>query len=205
MSILDKTYKSRKTILEMMKDRGYNIEKYENFSIHEIEVMVTSHSKSNKDISPIDILLDDTLVKYIFTHKIRISNLTTLADYFIEDGSYKNVIFIVKDKINIDAPIEEYFTNVFTTTGIFIQYFYLDSLTFNITKHSIVPQHYILSDSESSDLIKSLHLTSKNKLPKITKSDPVSKYYGLHVGQICRITRPSETTGITYYYRICIS
>lgn len=205
MSILDKTYKSRKTVLEMMKDRGYNIEKYENFSIHEIETMVTNHQKSNKEISPIDIQLDDTLIKYVFTHKIRISNLTMLTDYFIEEGNYKKIIFIVKDKINIESPIEEHFTNIFNTTGIFIQYFYLDSLTFNITKHSIVPHHSILSDNESEELVNSLHITSKDKLPKITKSDPVAKYYGLNIGQIVRITRPSETTGITYYYRICIS
>ena len=82
MSILDKTYKSRETIIEMMKDRGNNIKKYENCSIHEIEVMVTNHQKSNKEISPIDIILEDTLIKYIFTHKIRISNLKRDQNYY---------------------------------------------------------------------------------------------------------------------------
>ena len=40
---------------------------------------------------------------------------------------------------------------------------------------------------------------------KIHKSDPISKYYNAQVGDIFRITRPSENSGLTNTYRLVIN
>lgn len=204
MSLLDKVYKSRKTIIEMMEDRGNNMEKYKQYSIHEIELMISSLPKSNKDLSPIDITLENVMIKYIFTPKIRITHLTTLANHFIEN--YKEgdtIIFIIRDKITSEESIEEFFDTIYLNHKIFIQYFYLDTLTFNVTHHNLVPKHTILTEGEAETLVKSLYITNRNKLPKIKKTDPISKYYGIKPGEIFRILRPSETSGTSYYYRLC--
>jgi DNA-directed RNA polymerase I, II, and III subunit RPABC1 len=41
-------------------------------------------------------------------------------------------------------------------------------------------------------------------LPKILGSDPVSKYFGARKGQVFKITRNSESSGKTVYYRVVV-
>ena len=204
MSLLDKIYKSRQTVIELMEDRGVNMEKYKDFTINEVELMVSNMPKKNEDISPVDITLENGIIKYFLTPKIRVTNLMTQTDKIIEDyNEGDTVIFIIRDKITSEDSIEEFFRNIYNTRKIFVQYFHLDTLTFNVTKHSMVPKHEILSKEETDELIKSLYITDIKKLPKINASDPISKYYGIKVGEVFRITRPSETSGISYYYRLC--
>lgn len=204
MSLLDKIYKSRQTVIELMEDRGVNMDKYKDFTINEVELMVSNMPKKNEDISPVDITLENGIIKYFLTPKIRVTNLMTQTDKIIEDyNEGDTVIFIIREKITSEDSIEEFFRNIYNTRKIFVQYFHLDTLTFNVTKHSMVPKHEILSKEETDELIKSLYITDIKKLPKINASDPISKYYGIQVGEVFRITRPSETSGISYYYRLC--
>ena len=204
MSLLDKIYKSRKTVIDLMEDRGVDMDKFKEYTINEVELMVTNMSKANKDISPVDMTLENGIIKYILTPKIRVTNLMSLTDQITDE--YKEgdtVIFILRDKITSEESIEEFFHNIYLSKKIFVQYFHLDTLTFNVTKHSLVPRHEILTKDESEQLVKSLHIMHIKKLPKISSSDPIAKYYGLKRGQVFRITRPSETSGISYYYRLC--
>lgn len=203
MSLLDKIYKSRKTVIELMEDRGVNMDKFKEYTINEVELMVSNMPKANKDISPVDITLDKGIIKYILTPKIRVTNLMSLTNQILEDYSEGDtIIFIIRDKITSEDSIDEFFRNIYIKEKIFVQFFHLDTLTFNVTNHSLVPRHEILSKEETNELIKSLYITDIKKLPKINASDPISKYYGIKRGEVFRITRPSETSGISYYYRV---
>jgi len=204
MSLLEKIYKSRKTVIEMMEDRGVDMDKFKQYSINEVELMINNIPKANKDISPIDISVGNYLIKYILTPKIRVTNLITLTNNFIENiNEGDTIIFIIRDRITSEENIEEFFDSIYLNNKIFVQYFYLDTLTFNVTHHSMVPAHKILSKEETNNLVKSLYITGISKLPKINKTDPISKYYGIKKGEVFRITRPSETVGVYYYYRLC--
>lgn len=209
MSLLEKLFKSRKIILEMIKSRGYNTEPFNNYSLNEIELMFSNHPKNNKEISPLDILTsnnDDNKiqVKYILTPKIRISNIQTLIDTIIENlQKNDSLILITRDKITSDLALEEILNKIYKEKQIFIQYFYIDTLTFSVIEHEFIPEHYILSDEEKTTFIENLNITSLDKLPKIKKTDPVAKYHGMKLNDICRISRKSETSGIYYYYRLC--
>ena len=45
MSLLEKIFKSREHILEMLEERKINVDNYKNYSINEIEIMFNNHPK----------------------------------------------------------------------------------------------------------------------------------------------------------------
>ena len=55
MSLTNKLYKSRSVILDMLEIRGYQGEKYQNYTINEIDIMNrNTPAKAVSDISPLD-------------------------------------------------------------------------------------------------------------------------------------------------------
>ena len=85
-----------------------------------------------------------------------------------------------------------------------IQVFQVSELMFNITKHHLVPKHEVLGEEEIKDVMERYSLKSIHQLPLIMKSDPVARYLGLRVGQVVRVTRPSQTAGEYVLYRCCV-
>ena len=210
MSFSNKLYTSRSIILELLRDRGYDTTKYDNFTSEEIDIMFKTMSTKSKEISTLDIKLNDEndknlLVKYVLSPKIRVSNIIGLTETFIEENLEEGdtFIMIIRDKLTTDESLEEYFKKIYETKNIFCQYFWINMLTFNLTQHEMVPKHEILNEDEKTELIKKLQINDILKLPFIKQTEPVAKYYGMKEGDICKITRKSETAGNYVSYRLC--
>jgi len=213
MSFLNKLTASRKTIIEMMDLRGYQTDKYNNYSSKELDIMLKNMDKKlNYNNMPLDLIFDhntDTdkqcVLKYIIT-RVRVSNLKTLITELIEYElvkPYDDIIFIVKDKINNLEPFYNLFNSFLETNKIFIQIFSIDNLIRNITNHELVPKMRIVSEKEKEDIKKKYNIENNSNLPLILKSDPAAMFYGIKSGDFVEITRTSETSGIYIAYRYC--
>lgn len=58
----------------------------------------------------------------------------------------------------------------------------------NITRHSLVPEHMLLTAEEKIQMLK-IYKIKITQIPKISRNDPVAVYYGFEVGSVIRITR----------------
>lgn len=80
-----------------------------------------------------------------------------------------------------------------------VEYFILDELQINITKHKYVPKHEKLSKEEKEKLLE-IYNVEPTKFPLIQNTDPVSKYYKFEPGDMIRIRR--NNVEISYRYVI---
>lgn len=207
-------YQSRKVLLELMKKQGYNIEEYESFSISEISAMLNSKQ--------LDMFLEKTDSETFTTSSDRIyicysqyPRLTpndienTINDLYKTIGDYPSkltekdtLLFVIKDDPN-DTMVE-LLKHIWETTGIFIVVQSIKRLQFNILNHTLVPNHRILSSTETSNIMKKYNIDNINQLPEISRFDPVSIAIGIKPNEVCEILRPSKTSIIGYYYRVCV-
>lgn len=190
-------YKVRQTILEMIFDRGYNVPLSENISFEDFSL---KYNNKNMDI----FINDEIKNKKIYVHfhneiknyskndlKIIVQKLITQY----EDANI-NLILLLKEKENSTVS-KELTKDVYKNVEIFLK----KNMIFNITKHEYVAKHILLTKEEEKELLDKYN-TTKGKLPKLSKNDPVAKYYGMKLDQICKIIRKSPEVGEYPYYRL---
>ena len=199
-----KIYKSRNTILELLRMRDYNTSDYLEFSINEIDAMYSNNQ--------LDMLLtkengEKVYVKYYLNSKnIRKENLDTLVEdlFEIENVLTKNdtLIVIVNDEPN--DTIVERMRYLYDHDGVFIVMHNIERLQFNLLNHVLVPYTQILENAQVEELKKEYSLKSLTQLPEISRFDPHALAVCLRPGQVCKLQRKSSTALNYYYYRVCL-
>ena len=81
-----------------------------------------------------------------------------------------------------------------------------DNIAFNVLKHDLVPEHHLLSEEETQEVLSKLRITC-DQLPKIRKSDAgvkvLENIFGpIEEGRIIKIIRKSETAEEFVAYRL---
>jgi len=202
--IISKIYRSRNILLNILKDkRGFDVSDYTDFSINEIMAMW-----KNKQM---DMLLENPtsgrkiFIKYHLDTKIKSNYIYEYVDdlFDVETILSKEdeLIIITKDKINdgLRALIQQIYINDHK----FINIYNLNNYLFNILKHSLVPEHNMLSDADKARIVKKYYITNDKQFPEISRFDPVAQAIGLRPGQLVEIIRSSPTAITTKYYRLC--
>lgn len=196
-------YKSRKTILDLLKKQEYNISDYDNFSVNEVHAMFV-----NKQL---DILLSTKdgkkcYVKYHLGKTLRRENINDYIDdlYHLENVLEKNDTLIIIAKMEPNTTLINILNQIWEQDGIFIILFNIDRLLYNILDHDLVPQHTILNEEQINEMKKRYNINDITQLPQISRYDPVSLAIGLRPNEICKIDRQSKTAITTEYFRICI-
>jgi len=226
--LVQDVYNSRKHLLEMLEDRGYNVEHLKNYTLEEMSIMLIEQIAGKfttlSDIGPLDIFLEKKVtiknapvveklyVKYNLENKFKGTANTKkqIAEIYENHLTTKDTLIFINInrllmKVAAKEKTDEDFVNdLYTTKNYFIQLFGLENFLFNISHHQFVPKHRILSQTETKELLEKYSCNIKN-LPTIKRDDPMAKYIGLRIKQICEIKRENITSGVTTHYRLCVS
>jgi hypothetical protein len=130
---------------DMLKnDRGDNIDEFEE---HEVEVEREDFFNDNRTI---DFHTDNTAIIFALTKNLRTYIIDMLKKYknsmesFIKDYNGKYNIIIVFNNDILTSPTIALLSNIDKSlqkkNGI-LQYFHINELLFNPTKHELVPKH----------------------------------------------------------------
>jgi len=209
-SIISSIYISRKNILDLMEKQDYNVIDYKNFSINEVNTMFQNNQ--------LDMLLEKNIedektkrknkiyIKYYLGKVLRPANIQEIIDdlFYLEEILTKDdtLFMVAKDEMNETLTNE--LIHLFEKDGIFIVVQSIKGLQFNILEHILVPQHRVLNDKETTDVMTKYNIKNKTEFPDISRFDPVAQVIGLRPGKVCEITRISKTAITTLYYRVCI-
>lgn len=212
----DMLVKTRNVVLEMIEMRGYDVSDYSNFNLKDIENMIQNLGKKpNKtDPTPLDMKCKHKTknhsihILYNFNSKLKIQNIETILNNMIEEKTIEEsdkIIILSKDTISNEHVFDSQLDALYKKKGnkYFTQVFTIAKLILNIMKHELVPEHKIISEEKKRSMLKQFDISNFSQLPIILKTDPVAKFLGMQRGDVCEITKPSETAGEYVYYRYC--
>jgi DNA-directed RNA polymerase I, II, and III subunit RPABC1 len=201
--LLPKLFRVTKTLNKMMEDRGYTVEESQK------ELSFQDWLAKNNNRTTLNGLFykkggdnQDNIARLYFEYiegiKISANDIGIFFSNMKEAKADSGIIIIsgiltsqAKQKIgDINFELQ-------------VECFNIADLMVNITEHSYVPKHYVLSDEEKSMLLKRYKIKD-SQLPKILATDPVARYLGLRRGNVVKIRRDSETAGKYDTYRVTI-
>ena len=209
-SIISSMYKSRKTVLDLMKKQGYNTEEYENFSITEVNAMYTNNQLDmlleKKEENPETKRKAKIYISYYMGKTLRPSNIQEMIDdlFTLEETLTKQDTLMVIIKDDMNDTMTSLLKHIWEQEEILIVIQSIRRLQFNILENILVPDHRILTTAEVDVVKKRYNITNYTQFPDISRFDPVAQIIGIRPGQICEITRSSKTAIQGKYYRICI-
>lgn len=202
-SEIQKIFKSRQVILDLLYKQGYDTGKYTGSSITEVSSMYITKQ--------MDMLLEKTDKKtYVKYHLDKTLRPTNLYDYIEDLINLDNIlkktddlVIIIKDEPN--DSLKKTLANFWQQDGVFINVINIKRLQFNILNHELVPPHKVLSTEEADAVKKLYNIMDDSQIPDISRFSPVSQVIGIRPGQMCEIIRPSKTAIKSKFYRICSS
>jgi len=198
-------YKSRNTILDLLKTQNYDTTDYAEFSINEIDVMF-ANSQLDMLIKHADGIRSAYIKYYLTAKQLRPTNLDEMIEdlYTIEGILTKADTFIIVVNDEPNDTIIEKIKYLYEHDGIFIVMHNISRLQYNILKHQYVPHMRVLSKEEENQVKIKYNLTDSAKFPEISRFDPQALVMNVRPGDVCHFKRVSHTALFTDYYRVCV-
>lgn len=203
---INKLYTARKVLVEILEKQGFNVQDAKNFSHHDIHIMAKN--------SQLDLFLTNpennqkVYVKYYILKELRPQNIHDIIDeiFILEELLKKEgdqLLVITKTSMNDTMKFE--LEKIWSNNRLYLNIMSLHELQFNVLKHAMVPNHIKLNDTEKQEFLEKYHIFKEDRIPEISRFDPVAKAIGLKPGEVCKIIRPSRTSIEGVYYRICVN
>ncbi|KAL9237923.1 hypothetical protein vseg_012416 [Gypsophila vaccaria] len=192
---------ARKTVLEMLKDRGYAVPTSEvdltlpqfrdlygpRPDVERLRVTTALVSDPSKKI----------LVIFCGQQLVKVSTIRSIGAQIVNKESLSGMILIVENRLTAPALKS---LDVFQMK---VETFQITDLLVNITKHVLKPRHRVLTAKEKEELLKKYNLEEK-QLPRMSVKDAIARYYGLEKGQVVKVMYTGEITQSHVTYR-CVS
>ena len=215
----EQLYLARKTVIEMLEDRGYNNNLVKNHAFSIFNKMYDNFSNYSGvfDLNCSNENGQKTIVKFLKTINQKKESGIGIMDNSDATAAKKEILelleftrdsFFLQKRDTVifiicyGESLHEMHTNL-EMKDEDLQIFHQSRLITNISHHNLVPKHEIISDKDKEYLKKKFKLQSLEKLPHIATSDPMAKYLNMRHGDICRIYRASKNAGLHICYRYC--
>jgi DNA-directed RNA polymerase subunit H (RpoH/RPB5) len=208
---IDQIIRSRPTIVEILKDRGYNVSAYEHVNPEDILTLATTSSQLLKIVAtkPDTEPTDRIIVLYWVESSYRLRVEPETNNLWKEDNpdhynpETDTIIILLAEPFHPVFDIQS--AKQWTLHKHRVSFFNMKNLISNPLKHVMQPEFRKLTEQEAQDLQLKLKLKSRKNLPMIIYHvDMVARVMGLLPGEILHIQRPSETCGLTEGYRVCV-
>jgi len=210
--VYDVLFRSRKTLLNILAEKGYDISQYEKFGPWEIETMISNEKKNSLgmtltkkegDEKCIVIYrlnkLKQSITKFIQTHFI-----DEESDEYIPDSQNAEIIIMLLETVN-NPVFHDAALSIYQKHKIRISFFQAHSLVNNPKDHILVPPHTLVAKEDIPELKKKLNIQSVSNLPFIRfHQDIQARLLGAVPGDVIKVTRPSPSAGLEFVYRVCV-
>ncbi|KAI3472257.1 hypothetical protein Pfo_029745 [Paulownia fortunei] len=191
-------YLARRTMLEMLKDRGFAVPSCE------IEVSLQEFRNKHGQMPDVDDLRitalhkDDPSIKVLVLfcgpNIVKVNVIRAIATLIVNKDSLSRLILVLQNKITNQA------LKAVDLFSFKVEIFQITDLLVNITKHELKPKHQVLTDEERENLLKKYSIDEK-QLPRMLQKDAIARYYGLEKGQVVKVTYSGELTQLHVTYR----
>lgn len=209
--IIDILLHSRRTLLNILAERGYATKPFENFGPDEIRAMIRGKENALQMVLEREQQPDSTIVNchvhYVMppeTIKNKLANAVGKIINLEDPDLAKTTEFVIL----LNEPTSESFHamaySLYLKHKLRVSFIPYVNLIVNPRKHILVPAHERVPKEEHEELLKKLYLRSKVQLPLIRfHEDMQARLLGLIPGDIVKITRPSASSGEYVLYRVC--
>jgi len=179
------------------------------FDEHEADI---DREEFYNDANVIEFNTDNTTIIFALTKKLRtdiidqLKKSKTNIESFIDAYNGKNNIILIFGNDILTTPTITQLNlidKILQKKKGMLQYFQLNELQFNPTKHQLVPPHRKLTTEEATEVMNKYLVKNKLQMPIILRTDVIAKWLGLKQGEIVEIIRFNENSGKSYYYRCC--
>jgi len=213
IELIDLIARTRPTIVEILKNRGYDVSVYENESPADIVTLAAKPSNlqmtgSRAEGGPAP--MEECVVLYWVENAVRLKVEGELKK--ILDPSTNPDTSFDPAKTEVVIVLAEPFHEVFhlhaaKMWGRYkarVSFFNIKQLVTNPIKHVYVPPHRKLTEDEIAHAMVTWNVRSKSEFSRLLYHvDIQARVLGLVPGDVVEIRRPSPTTGEYVLYRVC--
>ena len=202
--LIDALYRSRVTLMKVLKLRGYEVDAYARFSPRDMQAMAVNLPAAGFTVSHKS---EDKKCTVIYQQTRLTRKVATIIDRFEEEGKpipdYDKMDLIVMTMEPIKELHHLLSLELWTEKKLRTAFFCIYNIINNPMDHILVPPHERVTPEEYEAVMSKV--TNKSQLPVIRfHLDPIGRILGLVPGEIVKVTRPSPSAGVYTIYRVCV-